>query len=345
MPNRNDVAARAGVSPAVVSYVLNDSNYVSIEKREAVLKAIDELGYHPSYVARSLKSKRTHQLLLLADNIQNEIFSEMGYYMEQYAFEKGYYLSMASCSRKKAMDYVDVFYSRHHDGIFLASNVYTSEEMNHFAEKGVSLVLFQTRIYQDLSPKITVIGGDFMRGVETAIDYLIEQKGHRYIGYLGGPGIPTTPEEPGPFGEGLRINGFLNSIRRHGLPINMDMLSLSSATTDMDIFDKALDDLVKKIFSIPAEVRPTAFFATDDRSAARFVRHIQEHGYSVPEDMQVIGFGNTYSSHSCRPQLTTVNLPKQEISQMAVEALIAKSMGETHKNVLFPMELIIRQSA
>jgi len=345
MPNRNDVAARAGVSPAVVSYVLNDSNYVSSEKREAVLKAIEELSYHPNYAACSLKKNRTRQLLLLADDIRNEIFSEIGYYMEQYAFEKGYYLSMSSCSRQKAMDYVDVFYSRHHDGIFLASNVYTAEEMNYFAEKGVSLVLFQTRIYQNLSPKITVVGGDYMRGVEIAIDYLIEQKGHRNIGYLGGPGIPTTPEEPSPFGEGLRINGYLNSLRRHGLPINMDFICLSTGTLDSDTFEKMLNDLVDRTFALPDEIRPTAFFATDDRSAARLVRKIQEHGHSVPEDMQVIGFGNTYSSYSCCPQLTTMNLPKKEISQKAVEALIAKSTGEIPKNVLFPMELIIRHSA
>ena len=345
MANRNDVAARARVSPAVVSYVLNDSNYVSSEKREAVLKAIEELGYHPNYIARSLKNKQTRQFLLLADDIRNEIFSEIGYYMEQYAFEKGYYLSMASCSHKKAMDYIDVFYSRHHDSIFLASNVYTSEEMNRIAEKGVSLVLFQTRIYQGLNQKVTVVSGDYMRGVETAIDYLIEKKGHRNIGYLGGPGIPTTPDEPGPFGEGLRINGYLNSLRRHGLPVNMDFMCLSNGVMDTLAYESILDELVVRTFAMPEEIRPTAFFATDDRSAARLVRHIQEHGHSVPEDMQVIGFGNTYSSYSCRPQLTTVNLPKKEIALKAVEAMISKSMGETPKNILFPMELVIRNSA
>ena len=67
MVTRNEVAERAGVSPSVVSYVLNNSNYVSEEKRKAVLKAVEELHYHPNYIGRSLKTKKTN-ILVVGEN-------------------------------------------------------------------------------------------------------------------------------------------------------------------------------------------------------------------------------------------------------------------------------------
>ena len=96
MVTRNEVAERAGVSPSVVSYVLNNSNYVSEEKRKAVLKAVEELHYHPNYIGRSLKTKKTNILGLVCDDIRSELFAEITYFSEKYAYDKGYNLFLCT---------------------------------------------------------------------------------------------------------------------------------------------------------------------------------------------------------------------------------------------------------
>ena len=66
---RNDVAKKAGVSPAVVSYVMNNSNYVSEQKRKAVLKAVEELNYTPNIFAKGLRTNRSSQIALVGDTL------------------------------------------------------------------------------------------------------------------------------------------------------------------------------------------------------------------------------------------------------------------------------------
>lgn len=75
---RNDVAKRAGVSPAVVSYVLNNSKYVSDERRKAVLEAVEELGYQPNMMARGLKTKKSMQIAFVCDNLRNDWLGRSG---------------------------------------------------------------------------------------------------------------------------------------------------------------------------------------------------------------------------------------------------------------------------
>lgn len=357
MPTRNDVAQLAGVSSAVVSYVLNNSNYVSAEKREAVLKAARELGYQPNFTAQSLKKHGLQQLLFLVDDIRSEILSDISYYMENYAFERGYFLSVASCTLEKAMNYSKVFQSGQYAGVFIGSNVYTAEEMNHLASKGVVMALYQTRIYENLDPRITIIGCDMMRGAESLVDYLIQKKGHRNIGYISGFGNPTTPAETGPFGDGFRINGFINALRRHGIPVRDDMFYIVNYNQAKQVpaeigpngekllqFIELTRESVAALMSAPQERRITAFIASTDRNAAELIIMLNSLGYSVPEDMLVTGMGNTSSSTICQPGITTLDILKEEIARHAVDVLIRKINGEQPENKLFPMQLILRRS-
>ena len=87
---RNDVAKLAGVSPAVVSYVMNNSNYVSEEKRTAVLNAVKELNYTPNIFAKSLRTNRSNQIALVGDTLQAELYGELSNRL----FEKGYFSTL-----------------------------------------------------------------------------------------------------------------------------------------------------------------------------------------------------------------------------------------------------------
>ena len=352
MANRNDVAARAGVSPAVVSYVFNNSNYVSDEKRQAVLKAAKEMEYYPNYAARSLKANRTRQLLLVSDDIRNEVFSDMAYYMERIAFDRGYFLSTTSVSRKKAMNFEKVFYSRQYDAILLANNVYSQNEINRIAKQGVPIVLYQTRFYENLDPSVTIIGTDLKKGTAQLVDYLAA-KGHTRIGYIGNPSTPVTPGEAGPFGEGMRINGYLEAMEGNMLQIHRELiftnflkLSPDSGTPENESLEETLEQVLRKIIAGQSSPhRATAYMVTTDLLAAMLVMRLQEQGIRIPEDLEITGFGDTNSGRLCRPQLTTMQIPTEEIAKAALAALVDKCKGEKTANKLFPPRLIVRQSA
>ena len=130
---RNDVAKLAGVSPAVVSYVINDSNYVSQEKREAVLKAVKELEYTPNVFAKSLRTNRSNQIALVGDTLQAELYEELSAQL----FQKGYF-SCLFYSQKE-----DTFINRLIEGrfaaIFMASNAFTAEQLNRIVQNGIPL--------------------------------------------------------------------------------------------------------------------------------------------------------------------------------------------------------------
>lgn len=351
MATRNDVAKLANVSPSVVSYVINNSNYVSAEKRKAVLEAIEELDYHSSYAAKSLKKNRTYQLLVLVDDVRTELFSEIVYYVEQYAFERGYFVSVASCTVEKALNFMDVCFSKRYDGVFLLSNVYSSKHLNSIAEKGIPVVIFLTRIYEgkkSLHPDICQIDCNYLGGVGRAIDYLIDEKGHRNIGYVISPGIGSTDDESKPYGDGMRIHGYIKALERHGIPVRHDFLYTLmknwSATNAITTY--VTEDAIREMMERPPEDRVTALLVSADRSAAQICRMLAEAGYRVPGDVDVISIGDTYSSRISRPSISTLSVPKIDVARYAVDALITHvETGQRKENAHFEMKLIQRESS
>lgn len=343
MSNRKDVAELAGVSPAVVSYVINNSNYVSKEKRDAVLRAIEELNYHPNYLAKSLQQQRTSHLALVSRDNHNEMFSSIAFYMEQAAFEKGYFLSVFSCtSAEKANHYMSILQSKQYDGIFLASNVYSVEQINQMAETNIPIVLFEYRRYENLNPAITVFTPQAFDAVQYAVSYLIG-KGHRRIGYIG-DGNPAQAEEKGLLGEGLRANGYVEAMKANGLPVRMEFISFIEA----HYFEESsisMDRIVVDYFNLPEGDRPTAYFVGTDKMAAFLIKSFRRRNIRVPEEIEIIGFGNTSAAKISEPSLTTINVDCRSIAERAVDALILKLAGKRVPNETFELDFIKRDSA
>ena len=94
VPTRKDVADLAGVSETVVSYVINNNRYVAPEKRERVLKAIEELKYRPSSIARAMKGKGVNAILFICDNMTNEHFGKIVDEMDRLAYDRNYLISL-----------------------------------------------------------------------------------------------------------------------------------------------------------------------------------------------------------------------------------------------------------
>ena len=174
---RDDVAKLAGVSPAVVSYVMNNSNYVSEEKRIAVLNAVKELKYTPNIFAKNLRSDRSNQVALVGDTLQAELYGELSSQL----FEKGYFTSLFYSRKEDA--FIDRLIAGRFDAIFMASNAFDVSQLNRISENGIPLVFYRSRDYTGLDPRIVIRAPDFYDGVKRILNYLI-LKGHRRIAYI-----------------------------------------------------------------------------------------------------------------------------------------------------------------
>ena len=335
MVTRNDVAKRAGVSPAVVSYVMNNSNYVSDEKRAAVLTAATELGYYPNSLARNLKLGHSNQILLITDDIRNELFSEVAFYMEAVAYQKGYSFSISSSSQKEYDKLLDSLNSRQYAGVMIFSSTFPLQEehikkLNHLCITGCNIVLFMfSQTKYEIRPEISLIRTSIRESVSKAVDYLFE-KGHMRIGYLG-DGDPIAGGESGPFGDGLRINGYLDSLRSHNVVPRKEHIFFLDEFKYPSLEFMNIEGVVDAYFSLPEEDRPTAFFVNSDFLAAKLITRFRHHGIETPAQMEIIGFGNTSSASISYPNLTTV--------------LLDKIAGNDVKTTFFDMQLIKGGSA
>lgn len=345
MSTRKDVAERAGVSQAVVSYVINNSNYVSDEKRAAVLEAIRELNYHPNFVAKSLRQKKTNHFVVLAKDLRNEMSINLIYYIEKAAYNAGYFTSVTSIDTpQKASNYLSSLMGRSYDGILLISNIYSEDQINKLAESGFPIVLYQYRFYSNLSPDVSIFMPQMFEASEKAVNYLIEKHRHRIIGYLT-DGDPASINEGGPWGQGFRANGYINALKSHNIHIPEDWIYFLETQSKFKDIQSGIESVIGHFKSSPCNQRPTAFFCGTDSIAAMLIFELQNNGFSVPNDVEVIGFGNTYSSTICNPLITTVDINYKQAADTILNMLIRKSSGENVSHQSLPLKFIRRYSA
>lgn len=342
MANRNDVAKLAGVSPAVVSYVLNDSNYVSEEKRKAVYEAIKALDYRPNFFATALKKESGRHLLFVSESIRNEFLLEMAHEMEEYAFEKGYFVSFSSCSSDKIPIYLDALLTRRCDGIFIANSMFNAEQLE-ICTRYAPTVLFQTKSFKSLPSKISVVTADIFDGMELLVHHLVDEKYYQKLFYIASTYTRLMPDEERPYGDGLRLRGFLRATERRGMKLGKDVIYVYQDLENKEN-PAVLVTLVDQTIEQMNLSEKTAFVVANDAEAVRCISLLQKRGLRVPQDVAVMGFGGSASGEMINPELTTVAYPKKDIAKAGVDILTAGGSQGKPKCVRFPMMLIERES-
>lgn len=325
---RNDVAKRAGVSPAVVSYVMNNSNYVSEQKRQAVLKAVEELQYSPNIFAQGLRTNRSYQIALVGDTLQEELYGELSARLA----ERGYYTGLFFSKDD------EIFLSKLIDGrfdaVFMASNRFSNQQLNRIVDSGIPLILYQSREYEGLDPRIVIRAPAIYDGVSQVIQYLID-KGHRRIAYVP----PLKYSTSGVGGNDYRARAYSDTLHRNRIPVDPSLYCDHSESVE-----SILGDVERMLTAYGAEKRPTAFFASDDHMAAQVMLCIRRCGFQVPEDVAVTGWGNIASSCITTPQLTTFDIQIPLFAREVADALMELVAGEKPEDRLYPGHLIVRES-
>lgn len=326
-----DVAEKAGVSIATVSRVLNGKG-VKQTTYEKIMKSIDELGYSPDLMARSMASKETKTIGLLVPTLTNEFWAQLSEAILEELWLKGYGLMLCSSSFEMEREeaFLQMFMDRKVDGIIFgaSSPSLSGNDFSHIDELkskySVPFVSLDPNI-----PDMSGVVGDQIQSAMSAVEHLI-RLGNRNIAYIGGPAVSIEREF-----------GYRKALTMHSLPINERLIKLGSGQS-FDFGYEALRALLERKEPF------TAVFCGNDLIAMGAIHALTEAGLRVPEDVGVVGYDDIQLARLLKPSLTTVRQPIRQISKELIELLLsAIDSGEERllpKKIVVPNELIIRES-
>lgn len=319
---RADVARLAGVSTAVVSYVLNDGpRGVSPATKDKVLRAIDQLGYRPNLAARALKTGSTGLIGVIVPEIVNAYWGEFVEALDTAAQADGssILLGITREDPKRESGIVHSLIDRGVDGLIINCRL-VDDRLNYVSESRVPRVLLD----RSLSVSgLTTLGADLTRGTKLLVEHLALEHGHRRIAFVGG----HMPE-----GEvDLRRSAWEEVVRVGGLEYSEPVIT----SWDREGGARAAAELFAR------DTTPTAIFAASDFIAVGVLRTLHEMNLRIPEDVAVVSLDGTAEAAYSHPALTTVRQPFEELAERALAALRS---GEEPSHTLLPMTLITRAS-
>jgi LacI family transcriptional regulator len=333
-PTQADVARRAGVSQAIVSYVLNDRcDEVAKETRERVLQAIEELGYVPHGAARSLRTSRTMTIACIIPDITNPFYPALERGIQEVAEANGYDLIVSNTdgiAEKESRALHGLLRGRA-DGAVMVPFHIDHDRIAAVMGAGVALTLLHQSIPELIEQGVDFLQIDTRHAARLAVDYLID-RGHTRIGMIAG--IAGTPPRE------MRVRGYREALAAHGLP--HDELLIRGADYQEAGGYEAMVELLK------LDPHPTAVFAANDLMALGAMIALRERGLRIPEEVAIVGLDDIPAARLVHPPLTTIAQHPERLGHDAAELLFSRLSGQApaHGRVLDrPVELIVRESA
>ncbi|MFE7033421.1 LacI family DNA-binding transcriptional regulator [Streptomyces sp. NPDC057621] len=333
MATMADVARHAGVSVATVSHVLNDTRPVLPHTRQAVLDAIETLGYTPNGLARSLVTARTRSIGLAVSAISNPYFTEILQGVEASALEYGYSLLIADPHDDPVHErkVVQLLHERRVDGMIVAPSADPRDLIGYLGRHGVPTV-FLDRLVDDVPAPgfpFDQVSAENTEPVTRLVTHLAEL-GHRRIGLVAGlAGLSTTSERITGYRLGLAGAGLAYE-ERLVIPGNSEAAGAERAT--------------QALLSLPAP--PTALITANNAMTIGALRAVRARRVSVPGDLALCCFDDFSWADLFSPRLTAISQPSKEIGAQAVRLLLERldSPGRPARTVRLPSAFVHRTS-
>jgi LacI family transcriptional regulator len=320
-----DVAARAGVSVATVSKVINDRYGVAAGTHARVRAVIDELGYEASIVAQSLRNHRTNVIGILVSDLEPfsaELLKGAADAIRDTGFELVVYSAGGRAGDRTGWErrYLTRLSGTLVDGAVLVTPTVVDV---HY---GAPIVAVDPHSGPTSLPTIE---SDNLRGAELATEHLLGL-GHRRIAMLTGrPDLESAH---------LREQGYRRAMAAAGIDVDERLVKVGGYVAATST--AAAREL------LAADDPPSAVFAANDVSAIATIEVARELGMEVPRDLSVMGFDNIPESALCSPPLTTVQQPIRRMGHDAIELLIRLIRGEPveRTHVTLDTDLVVRRS-
>lgn len=328
-----DVARKANVSTATVSLVIHGHQRISTETRRKVLKAIEQLDYHPSRSARDLVSRKSGNIgfVLTEDHfLRTEPFYTQIFLGSEFEARKHpFYVILATIPTDYAQsDPMPRFIlERSVDGIIVAGKV-TADFVNNLNRYPFPVV------YIDFYPpggEHAAVLIDNINGAAQATQHLVDC-GHRNIAFIGGDLEHPSINE--------RFQGYRMALDRNRLDYNRQRVVTTEKATSRESGYNAARELLRSNQNI------SAIFACNDAMAIGAMRFFIEQGFKIPEDISIIGFDDIKEDIFTEPNLTTMSVPMLDMGAEALRLMcdIVDKNIKGPKKILMPVSLVQRDS-
>lgn len=328
------MAKLARVSQATVSYVLSGNAAISVPEatRRRILAAVDQLGYVPNGIARSLRTQRTYMIAAVIPDITNPFYPAFERGVQETAEASGYDLIVFNTggTAEKERRCLRSLQQGRVDGVVAVFFHLKAEDLRPLLERNVALVRLEAarKGRSGLDLPVDNLYVDNVAASRAAVEHLIG-RGHTRIGMIAGQGGPRQ----------ARVDGYRAAVAAHRLPSDESLIRDGDFSEDGGY--RAMQDLLE------GPHPPTAVFAASDVMAVGALVAIREAGLRVPEDIAVVGFDDIPVASLITPRLTTVAQFQEKLGVRAAEMLLERLDGtapEHGRSEEMPYELIVRES-
>lgn len=325
-----EVARLASVSTATVSRALSNPGQVTPETRERVMAAVAKVGYVPNPAARTLRSRKTHMVLVVLPDLSNIFFSRVLRGVEEELFAAGYGMIVSNLdgSTGKEERLAAFAGGGQVDGVLLLNgHLFRKEGGRHItpAELGVPVVALCEAIEDAEIPQIEV---DNRAAASQMTEYLAHL-GHQAIGYVCGPVGNVLEKE--------RFAGYCDGLGKVGLAFDPAYVWPGDYKVETGVA------VAERLAA--SDRKPSAVFCSNDEMAIGFIRGLISAGVRVPEDISVAGFDDIEFAQMISPALTTIHQPRRELGRNGAAALLELLHGNSPaRRIRLETELIERAS-
>ena len=328
-----DVAARAEVSPATASRVINaGTRRVSASMADRVLRAAAELGYSANLQARAVATGRTNTIGVLVHDISDPYFSTIAAGLLETADAAGLLVSLSTTLRdaSREREYVALMRAQRGRGVVIVGTRTDDEAANEALAREIGA-------YTRGGGRVVVVGQSSL-GVDTvepeneagarALARALVGQGHQEFAILAGPRESITARD--------RVTGFVGGLAAHGLSVSRSRVVHGAFTRDGGY------EAMSSVLAAHGP-RPDCVFAVNDVMAVGALARVRAAGLSAPQDIGLAGFDDIPTLRDVHPQLTTVRLPLETMGRMAASLLLDEPV-DVARVLPISGEVILRES-
>jgi DNA-binding LacI/PurR family transcriptional regulator len=324
--NVRDIALRAQVSIATVSRVLNDPGLVKERTRTRVLEAMREVHYHPNLLARALVKGENRCLGIVASNLHNPFYLEILSSLKSIARMRGYHIAVANTNHRPSelVSSARSMIGQRVAGLALFASESDPALFLELEESGLPVIVCGMGTARS---NISIIAMNYVKGMRRVVRYL-RSLGHRRLAFVcHDMAVESAMERKIAF---LDATSDFPDLRYTAVADSDDPRGGQQATRQL----------------LASGFRATAIISQNDFMALGVLRAVREHGLRVPEEISVTGYDNITLSEFASPSLTTVEIPRKEIADMTIEALVGDEggIGRGGRTFVIDHELVVRES-
>ncbi|AOM81633.1 LacI family DNA-binding transcriptional regulator [Salisediminibacterium beveridgei] len=306
-----DVAKQSNVSKSTVSQYLNQRyQYMGEETKLRIENAIEELGYRPNIVARSLKQKSTTTIGVIVANILHAFSTQVIRAIEDVCHEHDFHTIVCNADDdpEKEKNYIEMLHAKQVDGLIIFPTGGNTALFKRMKKSQYPLVIMD-RLLEDLAFPAVILDNE--AAASLAVDHFVD-RGYRSIG------IMTTSITRNITPRVDRIKGYKKALEKHGIPVKDDYIR----SLDLQHFEAALEEMLS------LQAPPRALLAGNDLALMEILKFIKKKSLRIPEDVALIGIDDVSFASFYNPALTAVSQPAFKMGEKAAELLMKKIQDE-----------------